>query len=122
MGANLSALDFGSDFNVSAASNGNAAVHHCVCMLADDVSFKCWGWNDNGQLGLGDEADRYVVTSLPYGQTDAPTYAPTTNPDAPSYAPTVDEPVENDSSSSTPTIIFSKAAGLLMFITSFMSL
>merc|ERR1711971_718339 len=58
MGANLTSLDFGPDFNVSAVSKGGGgnSGHHCVA--ADDAAFKCWGFNGVGQLGLGDVINR----------------------------------------------------------------
>ena len=88
MGVDLSSLNFGPGFNVSAASNGGTAVHHCV--VEDDASFKCWGGNDYRQLGLGDEAARgnepgEMGTFLSFVQfvfSAQPTPAPTTDPTA----------------------------------------
>jgi cysteine-rich repeat protein len=31
---------------------------HSVCAILIDHSLKCWGWNGNGQLGLGDNQNR----------------------------------------------------------------
>eukprot|EP01083_Nonionella_stella_P111155 325910_1 len=54
MGDNLLAVDLGTNFNVvSIAGNG----YH-VCALSASCSVKCFGLNDNGQLGLGDTENR----------------------------------------------------------------
>ena len=102
MGANLTSLDFGPGFNISAASNcgGGSALHHCV--LADDASLKCWGANDYGQLGLGDEANRgddpgEMGVSLSFVQFAFTTAQPTPEPTAPSAEPTT-EPTDTPSS------------------------
>ena len=34
-----------------------AGMYH-TCAVLDDRSVKCWGWNDDGQLGYGDTIDR----------------------------------------------------------------
>ena len=43
------------------------SAHH-TCALLFDYSLKCWGWNNHGQLGLGDTdraAARYLATARP---------------------------------------------------------
>ena len=54
MGSNLSPVNLGA---------GRSAVHidagnDHTCALLDDDTVKCWGHNDDGQLGLGDEISR----------------------------------------------------------------
>merc|ERR1712013_237180 len=58
MGANLTPLDFGPDFNLSAMSNGGGGQNNHHCVVADDMAFKCFGRNNYGQLGLGDTETR----------------------------------------------------------------
>jgi hypothetical protein len=54
MGDNLPAVNVGAGKTASAVVTG----HHHTCALLNDGSVKCWGWNSNGQLGLGDTIDR----------------------------------------------------------------
>jgi len=54
MGDNLLAIDLGTGRTAIAITTGGA--HGCA--ILDDKSVKCWGWNNNGQLGLGDTDDR----------------------------------------------------------------
>jgi len=49
MGDNLTAIDLGSGRTALAISAGSAHT----CALLDNSAFKCWGQNDNGQLGQG---------------------------------------------------------------------
>ena len=53
MGDALSAVDFGGPTVVS-LSSGN--FHNCA--LLSDGTTKCWGYNQFGQLGLGDTTNR----------------------------------------------------------------
>ena len=50
MGASLAAVNLGSGRTATAIAAG--AAHSCA--LLDDSTVKCWGANDDGQLGLGD--------------------------------------------------------------------
>ena len=50
MGNNLTAVDVGVDRKAKAIAAG--AFHTCVIVVNDD-SVKCWGYNDQGQLGQG---------------------------------------------------------------------
>ena len=66
MGAALPPVDLGPDTTTAAVSAGFA---HACALLADG-RVKCWGYNFNGQLGLGDTANRgdgpgEMGTSLP---------------------------------------------------------
>ena len=54
MGASLPFLDFGAASTVVELASG--ASHACVRLNTGRV--KCWGFNGNGQLGLGDVQDR----------------------------------------------------------------
>lgn len=58
--AQLPLLDFGINNKVSAIST--TALHSCV--LLDDASTKCWGWNDRGNLGYGDTRYRGMECQL----------------------------------------------------------
>lgn len=53
-GSYLSAIQLGT----GRTARSIAAGYQHTCALLDDDSVKCWGQNDFGQLGLGDEADR----------------------------------------------------------------
>jgi hypothetical protein len=54
MGDNLDAVDLGTGRNAKMISVGDSHT----CAVLDDDSVKCWGWNANGQLGLGDTSSR----------------------------------------------------------------
>jgi len=54
MGAALPAVDLGTGRTAVAVSGGGTYT----CALLDDGSVKCWGYNADGQLGLGDDATR----------------------------------------------------------------
>jgi len=54
MGENLAAIDLGTDRTAVAI----ATTDDFVCALLDDTTLKCWGDNNYGQLGQGDEEDR----------------------------------------------------------------
>jgi cysteine-rich repeat protein len=54
MGDTLSAVDLGAGKTAKAL----AAGHEHTCALLQDGTAKCWGWNGNGQLGLGDKSSR----------------------------------------------------------------
>ena len=38
-----------------------------MCAVLDDDSLKCWGYNEDGQLGVNDQTDRYVPTAVDLG-------------------------------------------------------
>ena len=54
MGDNLPAVDLGAGRTARAISAGDR--HTCVVL--DNTSLKCWGKNESGQLGLGDNSTR----------------------------------------------------------------
>lgn len=54
MGAALDPIDFGLGFSVIQISAGGAHT----CALSSNGEVKCWGNNESGQLGLGDEEHR----------------------------------------------------------------
>jgi len=54
MGANLPAVNLGS----GAFAKALVAGYGHTCVLLDDDSLKCWGYNLNGQLGLGNTLPR----------------------------------------------------------------
>ena len=54
MGDNLPAVNLGTGHTVVAITTGNGHT----CALLDDGTFRCWGANTDGQLGLGDTNDR----------------------------------------------------------------
>eukprot|EP00756_Hemistasia_phaeocysticola_P049041 Hpha_TRINITY_DN2346_c0_g1::TRINITY_DN2346_c0_g1_i1::g.489::m.489 len=51
--------------------SGSTALH--MCAVFENGKLKCWGWNNNGQLGLGDQQHRgdtaESMTNLPYVNT-----------------------------------------------------
>lgn len=54
MGDNLPAVALGTGRTAVAI----VALQHHTCVLLDNMSMKCWGWNQNGQLGQGDTNNR----------------------------------------------------------------
>jgi alpha-tubulin suppressor-like RCC1 family protein len=54
MGDNLLSIDLGSGKTARAISAGDSHT----CAILDNSSIKCWGKNDSGQLGLGDNSTR----------------------------------------------------------------
>ena len=54
MGAALPAVDLGTGRTAVAVSLG----YSHACALLDDAHVKCWGYNDTGDLGLGDAMSR----------------------------------------------------------------
>ena len=54
MGDNLDTVDLGSGRTATAIAGGGE--HYCA--ILDNASIKCWGWNNDGQLGIGSTDDR----------------------------------------------------------------
>jgi alpha-tubulin suppressor-like RCC1 family protein len=55
LGNALLSIDLGDDDSVFAIGTGSG---HTCAVLAGTRALKCWGYNDSGQLGLGDTRDR----------------------------------------------------------------
>lgn len=67
MGDNLPAVSFGDGKTLVSLSGGEG--HSCAAL--NDGTVKCWGWNSEGQLGLGDTVSRggalgQTLDKLPY--------------------------------------------------------
>ena len=67
LGDALPYVELGTDRTATAVAAGDAHT----CALLDNSLVKCWGHNNNGQLGLGDSADRgdasgEMGNTLPY--------------------------------------------------------
>jgi len=56
MGDALPAIDLGLGRRAKLVATSSAATHTCVVL--DDQSVRCFGWNSQGQLGQGDTVDR----------------------------------------------------------------
>ena len=54
MGDNLPAVNLGTGRTATAITAGNSHT----CAVLDNGTVKCWGYNSDGQLGLGDTTDR----------------------------------------------------------------
>jgi alpha-tubulin suppressor-like RCC1 family protein len=54
MGDNLPAVELGTGLNVSDTASGYGRY----CAILDSGQIKCWGWNSQGGLGLGDTDQR----------------------------------------------------------------
>ena len=61
MGKNLPAVDLGSGRSAKFIATG----HYHTCVILDDGGMKCWGRNDNGQLGYGEELPGSMGDNLP---------------------------------------------------------
>eukprot|EP01084_Bolivina_argentea_P317632 550745_1 len=85
MGDNLFTVDLGNNFNVTQITAGG----HTTCALSEYNTIKCWGENNNGQLGYGDTdnrgdesnemSDNLLEIDIVFG-TQNPTKEPTQNP------------------------------------------
>jgi len=58
MGDNLPTVDLGAGRTARAISAGDSHT----CAVLDNTSVKCWGKNESGQLGLGDDSTRGDVS------------------------------------------------------------
>jgi alpha-tubulin suppressor-like RCC1 family protein len=56
MGNSLLPISFSSSGTVTATSIATGAFHNCA--ILSNNTLKCWGWNDHGQLGLGNTVSR----------------------------------------------------------------
>ncbi len=76
MGDNLPAIDLGTGRTATAIDAGEGDT----CALLDDATAKCWGYNNNGQLGQGDTNNRgdnagEMGDNLPALVLDGPLFA-----------------------------------------------
>ena len=55
MGDSMPVLDLGTNRSARSLTSGR---HYANCAILDNGSVKCWGYNLNGRLGLGDTANR----------------------------------------------------------------
>ena len=68
LGQDITGLTMGDSFPTIDLGTGKVAVQvstktqHC-CAVFDDGTLKCWGYNGNGELGLGDGMNRGVASS-----------------------------------------------------------
>lgn len=133
MGDNLKSLDFGAFEPVGISIASGYSRQYCVFAL--DGKFKCWGQNDFGQLGVGDNQNRgdspaemgdalrlndalfetatptNQPTTQPSDTTGVPSSSPTEATDAPSFATTMDfdsNAVENTKNTLSVTDVGSK--------------
>jgi alpha-tubulin suppressor-like RCC1 family protein len=54
---------------LGAGAKAIASGHSHTCVVLDDNTVTCWGWNEWWQLGLGDKTDRNEPTPVLPGQT-----------------------------------------------------
>eukprot|EP00798_Chlamydomonas_sp_ICE-L_P011665 gene11665-34378_t len=88
MGDNLPAVDLGTGRTATTISSGYQ--HNCA--LLDNNAVKCWGWNRDAQLGLGDTVSRgdavaEMGDNLPALQFNSPSPPPLSPPMPPSPPP-----------------------------------
>ena len=68
MGDNLACINLGT----GRTAVDIVGIEHSVCARLDDATTRCWGYNQSGELGLGDTAERTDVTTLPALDLGAP--------------------------------------------------
>ena len=81
MGDYLDYVDLGTDFVASHFAATGGVVNH-VCVVSTENEVKCWGDNEDGQLGVGDTTNRGDVSgtmgdALPIVDLQISTAAPT---------------------------------------------
>ena len=106
MGDYLPIIDVGSNLTVISVSHSPFSFHTCAFLedKVGSVMLKCFGRNEDGQIGLGDTENRgddvtEMGDNLPavmiYVATEEPTFIPTNTPsmvptNIPTYVPTID--------------------------------
>eukprot|EP00798_Chlamydomonas_sp_ICE-L_P028118 gene28118-31232_t len=103
MGDNLTAVDLGTGRTATAITVGSSHT----CALLDNGSVKCWGRNEDGELGLGNDCDRggsvgEMGDNLPSLKFIPPLSPPPSPPPRPSLPPT---PPGVDLSKDVPAIV-----------------
>mmetsp|Transcript_43177 Transcript_43177/g.101492 ORF Transcript_43177/g.101492 Transcript_43177/m.101492 type:complete len:1314 (-) Transcript_43177:47-3988(-) len=63
MGENLPFISIGSDVSVQSLMTGGGVARGHRCLILTNGLVKCWGKNDRGQLGLGDDQARGAESS-----------------------------------------------------------
>ncbi len=63
----LGPVDLGAGRTAKHVSAGSRTLSSHTCTVLDDDSLKCWGFNYEGQLGVGDSTDRSVPTAVDLG-------------------------------------------------------
>jgi len=110
-GDDLPTVDFGVDFNVTALATGEGNVkHHCALSVSADM--RCWGYNVNGQLGMGDTVNRpspvtpliQIIAFTPF-PTASPTQMPSEPTSDPTRAPSTPTASPSTNPSTEPTIV-----------------
>jgi alpha-tubulin suppressor-like RCC1 family protein len=64
IGDALPVVNFGSDPATSYSNNGAWYAYTTRCAILASGNLKCWGFNEYGQLGLGDDANRITSPHL----------------------------------------------------------
>jgi len=75
MGNLLDAIELGTGRTATAI----AAGYHHTCAILDNLSIKCWGSNNAGQLGLGDTSNRGDLTTDGLGHREMGDNLPVVN-------------------------------------------
>ena len=65
-------VDLGVGRTATSIAHGGVAAHH-GCAILDNNSLSCWGWNGQGQLGLGNTTNQGAATFVDLGIGRSPT-------------------------------------------------
>ena len=63
MGDCLPRVDLGTCGSSACTAKQVAARYRSTCVVLNDNTLKCWGWNAYGQLGLGHKGDRTALST-----------------------------------------------------------
>ena len=64
-------VDLGAGRTATSMAHGGIAAHH-GCAILDNNSLSCWGWNPQGQLGLGNTTNQGAATFVDLGTGRSP--------------------------------------------------
>ncbi|MDA9829639.1 putative Ig domain-containing protein, partial [Candidatus Poseidoniaceae archaeon] len=64
-------VDLGVGRTATSIAHGGVAAHH-GCAILDNNSLSCWGWNGQGQLGLGNTTNQGAATFVDLGTGRSP--------------------------------------------------